>query len=140
MRVVLHRLGPHSYDAGGTFGYLVVLDEQGRNLFFAFTVELPWLGNTPEKSCIPVGEYPLEWEFSEHFGRNLWELKNVPGRGEAKIHPANRPHELLGCCGLGDAIAREQDGWYVINSRATVERFHAVLAGLTKTSITICQD
>ena len=37
----------------GTFGKLYVGDKT------FFTVEKPWLNNTPFKSCIPSGEYKL---------------------------------------------------------------------------------
>jgi hypothetical protein len=123
-----------------TVGYLYVKDESNNIIFSCFTIELPWKNNEDKVSCIPAGVYPLVWEFSQHFGRNLWEIKNVPQRDECKLHVANRVSELLGCAGLGDSIAMEAKGWYVTNSRATIENFHRVMAGHTKATITIWQD
>lgn len=49
----------------------------------------------------PVGTYPLVFEYSERFKVNLWELKDIAGRGEIKIHSANYWNQLEGCIGLG---------------------------------------
>lgn len=141
MSVYLRRFPLMSWIAAlCTIGYLWVENDEGMQVFSCFTIELPWRNNNVKTSCVPCATYPLVWEFSQHFGRNLWEVKNVPGRDEAKIHPANRVSELLGCIGLGDGIGMETAGWFVTNSRPTVERFHAAMHGYEKATLTIWQD
>ena len=62
-----------------------------------YTIELPWLQNQKQISCVPEGEYVLEKRFSPKFQWHL-HLKNVPGRDLILIHPANdAKKELLGC-------------------------------------------
>lgn len=115
------------------------MDERGAQLFRCFTLELPWHGNKPRTSCVPAGKYPLKLEWSPAFGRDLWELKNVPGRSEVKIHPANYTAQLRGCIAPGmdlrdinadgitdatssaaaldmleDAMGSKRDSWIVI--------------------------
>ena len=62
-----------------------------------YTIELPWLNNQRQISCVPEGDYVLRKRFSPRF---LWHLHllNVPGRNLILIHPANdAKKELLGC-------------------------------------------
>lgn len=88
--------------------------------FFCFTLEpakkvikvddLKWQMQYPEevpdlipvgKGCIPRGTYPIEWEWSEKFQDKLWELKNVPGRSEIKVHAGNTVGDTEGCILVG---------------------------------------
>lgn len=115
----------------GTFGWLTV------GPFACFTVEPPWHENRVGKSCVPAGLYRLVLEFSPRFNRKLWELKDVPGRSEAKIHPANRAAELEGCIAPGETIGHDAQGWFISNSRATVEAFHKTLGDATEAELLI---
>jgi hypothetical protein len=67
--------------------------------FNCFTIERPWLGNTPWLSCIPPGLYfASRGEFSR--GRPPYpdlELSEVSGRSGIEIHGANMPSQLNGC-------------------------------------------
>ena len=84
-----------------------------------FTLEKPWLDNQPDTSCIPAGTYPVENQFSPHFGCNMPHVLNVPGRSAIMIHPANYEEQLLGCIALG--TTRGPD--FVGNSRAAFDAF-----------------
>ncbi|MCF6168861.1 DUF5675 family protein [Lutibacter sp.] len=65
--------------------------------FIGFVIELPWLENRKNISCIPEGTYKLKPRFSEKFKHHLL-LENVPGRSLILIHPANDAlKELEGC-------------------------------------------
>lgn len=66
-----------------------------------WALELPWLNNEINISCVPSGTYKLKLEYSRKFGRSLYELKDVPGRSECKFHKANYLSELSGCIALG---------------------------------------
>ena len=78
-----------------------------------YSIELPWLNNEPDKSCVPVGDYELIPYQSPKHGPT-WRLHNpalnvyggisfVPegGRTEVEIHSANWCRELLGCIAIG---------------------------------------
>lgn len=88
MNLLLHR----TYFKEGTNGTLFY---QGH--FLGFTIELPWLDNKKQISCIPEGVYNLKPRFSEKHKHHLM-LENVPGRNLILVHPANdAKQELLGC-------------------------------------------
>jgi len=88
MEITLQR----SYFKEGTNGVLFI-----NALFFGFTIELPWLENIRDKSCIPEGSYILKARFSEKFKHHLV-LENVDHRSLILIHPANNvSSELKGC-------------------------------------------
>ena len=88
MELVLER----SYHKEGTCGSLFL-----NNWFLCFTIELPWLENRRQESCIPEGFYPLEARYSKRFGNHLL-VKHVPQRDLILLHPANyAKKELRGC-------------------------------------------
>ncbi len=65
--------------------------------FVCFTIELPWLNNEPQRSCVPVGTYRLLLRYSLKHKTHLM-LKDVPGRQLILVHPANDAmKELKGC-------------------------------------------
>jgi len=84
----LHR----TYFKEGTNGALFINQQ-----FLGFTIELPWLDNKRNISCIPEGSYELKARFSEKFKHHL-HLVNVKDRNLILIHPANDAlKELEGC-------------------------------------------
>lgn len=81
-----------TYTPGGTNGELYV---NGRLL--CYTIELPWRGNAPRRSCIPEGRYRLKSRYSPRHRHHLQVLE-VPNRDLILIHPANHAlKELAGC-------------------------------------------
>ncbi|MDO6803006.1 DUF5675 family protein [Wenyingzhuangia sp. 1_MG-2023] len=88
MDVILHR----TYFKEGTNGALFI-----NNSFFGFCIELPWLNNRRNVSCIPEGTYFLKARYSQKFGHHLI-LEKVKNRTLILIHPANDAlKELRGC-------------------------------------------
>ena len=88
MELHLHR----TYFKEGTNGALFINQQ-----FLGFTIELPWLDNKRNISCIPEGSYELKARFSEKFKHHL-HLVNVKDRNLILIHPANDAlKELEGC-------------------------------------------
>jgi hypothetical protein len=102
---------------GGWIGHL--LDEDN---FICYTLERGWNDNRRMVSCIPAGDYLCEMEYSGRFDRPLYELRDVPGRAEIKIHVANFTHQLQGCIALGAALGR--DDLPIKHSRTAVNKFH----------------
>ena len=79
----------------------------------------------PSPPIIPAGHFPLKFEYSRKFGRELWELKNVPGHTELKIHHGNTHLDTEGCILLG-----LKHSWLgglpaVLSSRRALESFIA---------------
>ena len=65
--------------------------------FLGFGIELPWLKNQRNVSCIPEGEYELKARYSPKFSHHL-HILDVKGRSLILIHPANNAkRELRGC-------------------------------------------
>lgn len=93
--MVLYRI---NYAPTYTLGFIRHKD------FFCFTLEP---GKAVGKGCIPCGVYPIKWEWSEKFKTNLWELKDVPGRTEIKVHAGNMAGETIGCILLGTGFASQ---------------------------------
>lgn len=75
-----------------TIGVLVV-DGEG----VCWCLEEPWRENEPNVSCIPAGTYPLALEHSPSKGRELWTIKDVPGRSYVRIHIGNSVDDTAGC-------------------------------------------
>ncbi len=83
------------------------------------SIELPWLDNKSQVSCITEGRYELKKRYSQRFGWHLQVMK-VKNRDLILIHPANDAiKELKGCIapvsilkaegkGLGSCIARKK--------------------------------
>ena len=66
---------------------------------FGFTLER--LYDDPQHVCIPVGTYPLRVGFSNHFGRSMVHVDNVPDRVGILIHGGNHVTDSEGCVLLG---------------------------------------
>ena len=88
MELTLHR----AYFKEGTNGTLF---SSGK--YLCHTIELPWINNTRNISCIPEGRYEIQPRFSKKFKHHLI-LKNVVNRSFILMHPANDvKRDLEGC-------------------------------------------
>lgn len=88
MELILKR----TYLPTGTNGSLWLQQQQ-----LCFTIELPWLLNQKNISCIPEGNYPLKKRYSQRFGWHIL-VDQVFERNLILIHPANQAQkELQGC-------------------------------------------
>jgi len=75
-----------------------------------YSIELPWLDNRRNVSCVPEGRYQLLQRQSEDRGKHLW-LQDVPGRSLILIHPANNAaRELRGCIAPVSALTGQGVG------------------------------
>ncbi|MEP0938203.1 MAG: DUF5675 family protein [Ekhidna sp.] len=88
MRITLKR----KYHSNGTNGKLLHDAE-----LICKTIELPWLENRRNVSCIPEGIYSLTKRNTKTRGDHLI-VNDVPGRSGILLHPANNAlKELKGC-------------------------------------------
>jgi hypothetical protein len=89
-----------------------------------YTIELPWLDNRPNASCVPEGRYRLLLRQSEKFSNHLW-LQDVPDRSLILIHPANNAaRELRGCIAPVSALTGKGIGE---NSRPAMRKLMKAL-------------
>lgn len=78
------------------------------------TLELPWLDNNRNISCIPEGEYEVVLrEEGKYANEALW-IKDVPDRGGILIHIGNAPDDTEGCILPGLRVS--EDGKKVLES------------------------
>lgn len=109
----------------GTFGMFVMAD--GTHFH---SLELPWLGNANDVSCIPPGVYTCKWIESPKHGE-CYQVMDVPNRDFIEIHSANFGgdkskgfiSELLGCIALGTAIGILDGQLAVLNSKMAISIF-----------------
>lgn len=63
------------------------------------TLELPWLNNAKNISCIPAGTYLCKW--APFYQTHHYELQDVTGRSGIFIHNGNYVKDSLGCIVVG---------------------------------------
>jgi hypothetical protein len=118
-----------------TFGELEVFDGD-EELFSCATCEDAVRGNGDPatvnewkikgETAIPYGTYALRLTWSRKFGRMMWQICDVPGYIGIRIHAGNTDKDTEGCILVGDHINGNYEG--ISNSKATLERFMAVMA------------
>lgn len=113
------------YQDDCTMGRLTIDD------FQCFTLELPWLDNEKNKSCVPPGTYEYFLRQSPSNGLVL-ELRDVEDRTYVQIHSGNFTYQILGCILVGDSIRWLDSDKIpdVTNSKNTLKKLLAV-AGAT---------
>src|SRR5271165_3659308 len=111
------RKRPYSGSVGG--------DLFARGAFVCYTLELPWLWNAQNMSCIPNGRYSaiVRYDKTDHW---RMQLENVPGgRGGVQIHIGNYPKDSHGCILVGTAVAPNA----VLHSSAAYAQLKAAFYG-----------
>ena len=103
--------------------------------FAVHTLELPWNGNRPFKSCIPAGVYTASAYLSPKFGKRYL-LNGVTGRTHILIHPGNYPKDTYGCILPGLSKGWNAGQHSVGFSRMAVNALETVL-GFEEVEITV---
>ena len=103
-----------------TTGYLIVHDKFKTHAQFA-TIELPWLNNKPNISCIPPGTYKARKIYSTTFGWCI-QILNVPNRTNILLHFGNFYTNTKGCILTGNSFAHINQDFQIdiINSRGAI--------------------
>lgn len=101
----------------------VTLGILSMNGFQCFTLELPWLDNQPNISCIPKGYYDYRRHESPRNGTVL-ALEGVEDRTHIQMHSGNFTYNIKGCILVGASITFiDNDGIPDLsNSRKTLEK------------------
>jgi len=93
--------------------------------FQCLTLELPWLDNKTNVSCIPPGIYKCEKRFSVKNGQ-VFQLENVHGRTYIQGHIGNYTRDIAGCIIFGDAIKDiDRDG--ILDVSNSTQTFRALM-------------
>jgi hypothetical protein len=97
------------YDPQQTPGKLLFYPGGVGAVYSWHSLEAGWKNNAG--GCIPEGIYVAVREKSPKFGMFLWEIYNVEGRNECKIHKGNYYRNFDGCVGIGQTLADlDKDG------------------------------
>jgi len=101
------------------------------------TLELPWLDNKRNVSCIPTGQYVCKWVWSIKYNAYVFKILDVPGRTNILGHIGNFFSDILGCILLGEKhVDINYDGIKdVTNSRVTLKRLYDFFGGVDFTLI-----
>lgn len=92
--------------------------------FVCYTLELPWVGNQKQLSCIPEGCYSIQRRYSDRFKEHL-EVLDVENRSLILFHPANNAQrELKGCIAPVSQFLAE--GWGS-RSRVAFEKLKGIV-------------
>jgi hypothetical protein len=89
---------------------------------FCVTLELPYLNNEVNISCIPAASY-LCAPYSSPKYPNVYQVLGVPGRTSILFHKGNVIEDTEGCILLGNAFDKFTKHRMVYNSGATFKRF-----------------
>lgn len=95
------------------------------------SLELPWLNNQKQISCIPEGKYKTSIintnpKITGGLGRALY-LHDVPERSEILCHIANTAGDLRGCIGIGSKY--EPNTFTILESGIAFRSFMSFISG-----------
>jgi len=125
MKLILER---YSHEEKQTIGNLYLTENNGSIIARWDSLELPWLDNQRNISCIPTGTYKARKHYSPKFGKCLW-LQDVPNRSEILIHSGNFYSDILGCILIGKNLKdiNKDSIVDVVNSRLAVRELMSSL-------------
>lgn len=106
-----------------TLGKLELFNESNTRVFECKTLELPWLDNKRQQSCIPKGNYTVVPRKSPKYGSHF-HVTNVANRDMILMHSGNYFTDILGCILVGESFKEiNHDGYLdVVNSKVTFSK------------------
>ena len=75
------------------------------------------------RTAIPIGEYRVEWTFSNRFQKTMPELLRVRGYAGVRIHAGNRPEDTEGCLIPGTTMSTDN----VQDSRTATMKLYNII-------------
>lgn len=90
------------------------------------SLELPWLGNQTNMSCIPEGVYQVKPDVNSK-GSFVFSLDNVEGRTEIDLHSGNTVLDIQGCILPGSEFGVLHGLPAVLSSRKAIEVLRKVV-------------
>lgn len=120
----------------GMFGAMAVYDRSRGWVPYCTTLEDPWLGNSPEVSCIPSGLYICRrWRGVKY--PNTFEVTNVPGRSAILFHGGNTHMDTKGCILLGSSYGIVNNLPAVTASQVVFRAFMQSMEGLNEFTLEV---
>ena len=89
-------------------------------------IEPPWRNNETNMSCIPPGDYTVEYLLKSASGkyRDCYHVAGVPGRSGILIHLGNTADDTTGCILPGMKCGTLWGEEAVLNSAQAMSRIH----------------
>lgn len=111
------------YTSQAVLGRLIIGDEE------LATLEPPWRNNERNVSCIPTGEYKMNYLPRSASGkyRKVYHITEVEGRGGILIHNGNIPGHTKGCVLVGLRHGYMAGGPAVLNSRTALSQLRDMI-------------
>ena len=126
----------------GTFGFM--LDEN--NVGILVTLELPWLNNQHNVSCIAPGTYTCKRIDSPDQRKETpdngdrFVITGVTDREDAELHVGNTMKDSKGCVLLAMYFGKMYDGTpAILSSREGFQKFMTLLSGLDEFTLKIME-
>jgi len=121
-----------------TIGVLYILTDNGSIIADFDTLELPYLDNKRDVSCVPNGKYLCKKRKTSKFGEHLY-LVDVPNRDYILIHRGNFYTDIKGCVLIGKDLSDiNNDGYIdVIRSRDAMDELMYNIGSLNEIEIEI---
>lgn len=115
----------------GTFGTINL------NGLHYFTLELPWLDNKSNVSCIPDGEYTCRLTYSPRFKTKMYLVEGVQDRQGIRFHSANLAGDkskgfraqLNGCIAIGKLRGIIDGQKAILLSKSAMREFEKQMQG-----------
>ena len=126
--VILNRYETSQF---GTFGRVYIISP---DWYSCFSLEPPRRGNQQDISCIPKGEYQVEFSYSPRFGY-VYRVLDVPNRSNILIHSGNYGgdrsqgwiSDTYGCILLGRKVGYLRKQKVILISKFAVTDFVSTL-------------
>ncbi len=117
----------------------LVLNKDGEEAYVCCTLELTWMDNRTNISCIPAGEYNVVPYSSEKYPA-AFEVQGVPGRSKILIHAGNFFTDTRGCILVGqDIVEINGDGVMDVSSSKPTLRMIRDVVGDQEFRLTILE-
>ena len=119
-----------------TIGHLMVdgkffadtLEDTDRGLTQKMSLSTLLQKKIHSKTAIPTGKYQIVWTYSNHFGKSMPLLMNVPGYAGVRIHSGNSAKDTEGCILVGK---NDKIGW-ISQSREYISKLYPIIEAACK--------
>ena len=97
-----------------------------REGFICYVMEPPWRDNRSNVSCIPIGDYDVDYLPKSASGkyRDVYHVKNVKDRSGILIHKGNTVNDTLGCILPGARVGSLSGQQAVLGSAQAMRSIH----------------
>jgi hypothetical protein len=76
-----------------------------------------------DSTCIPRGTYKVVWNHSQHFGKDMPQILNVPQFEGVRIHSGNSSKDTQGCLIVGSTNTTDSSDWISASRDAVADLY-----------------